>query len=182
MKTRFFDTWLTLAERLGLPVRKFISPNSLIVIQEMPPAAAPLYMKDLEEGTIETALVFDTSGKTIAFHAPLDRTAGSIPDSRSLWDLLWENRHILGGVAHTHPWPGSPWYSQTDVTTFAAVETALGVRLVWAVVTADQVGYYQWTGPARLDYDQIDILLSAKPFCVEGIEELRRLSGCSKGE
>ena len=91
---------------------------------------------------IETAFVFDTSGRSIYWHEPPDRSAGAIPDSRDLWDVLWDNREVLGGVAHTHPWHCEPFPSGTDLTTFAAVEAGLGKRLVWPIATLDMVGYY----------------------------------------
>lgn len=101
---------------------------------------------------IETALVFDLNGETIAMHCPPGSTAGSIPDSHDLWSILWENRKRLGGVAHLHPWDGPAWCSQTDVTTFAACEAALGRRLVWPVLTFTDEGHFMWMGPGRLDY------------------------------
>jgi len=98
---------------------------------------------------IEVAMVFDKEGRAIHWPSP-QGSAGSIPDSRSLWDILWENRAILGGVAHTHPWDGEPHPSSTDVTTFAAIEAGLGFRLVWPIVTMTQVGYYEYNDGYRL--------------------------------
>ena len=83
---------------------------------------------------METALVFDLHGKTIYWHEPSGRTSGYLPDSQDLWDVLWDNRHRLGGVAHTHPWHGPALPSHTDLTTFAAVEKGLGKHLLWPVV------------------------------------------------
>lgn len=108
---------------------------------------------------MEAGLVFTKWGVPIFWHVPPDRSMGALPDSRPLWDVLWENRHELGGVAHTHPWNGTPGPSSTDVTTFAAVEAGLGQRLYWPIVTFTAVGYFEWVGPDRLDY---------------GVQELRR--------
>jgi hypothetical protein len=81
----------------------------------------------------EVALVFDTLGRPIYW---MDGATGSsIPDSRSLWDVIWENRHIVGGVAHTHPWDGPTSPSGTDLTTFAAIEKGLNLGLVWPIIT-----------------------------------------------
>lgn len=123
---------------------------------------------------METGLVFDKHGGLIFWHVPPDRSSGALPDSRQLWDVLWENREILGGVAHTHPWNGSAGPSSTDVTTFAAVEVGLGKRLVWPIVTFSEVGYFEWIGPERLDYGVVGV----RRFRLhrELIEHLRDLS------
>ena len=52
---------------------------------------------------LEAALVFDKEHRVLGWHLPQGRTAVSLPDSRALWELLWDNRAILGGVAHSHP-------------------------------------------------------------------------------
>ena len=93
---------------------------------------------------IETALVFGEHGITVHWHAPLDRQEGAIPDSRDLWTILWENRETIWGVAHTHPWFGEAWPSNTDVTTFSAVERGLGKRLLWPIVTFTTVQCFGW--------------------------------------
>jgi len=123
---------------------------------------------------IETAAVFDMCGNIIHFHVPINKSSGYIEDSRNLWDILWENREILGGVAHTHPWHGEPWFSHTDVTTFAACEAGLGKRLFWPIVTLNKVVTFRWIGPNRFDYGPVPFLKS------DDICELRRLS--EKGE
>jgi hypothetical protein len=123
---------------------------------------------------IETAMVFDLDGNVIHWHCPQGRSGGWIPDSRSLWDILWENRENLGGIAHTHPWHGEPAPSGTDVTTFAAIEAALGKRLVWPIVTMNQVKTFMWVGPGKHDYRAVPFLKS------DDIFDLRRLS--EKGE
>ncbi len=123
---------------------------------------------------IETALVFDKNGKTIHWHLPPGRNSGVIPDTRELWEILWENRAILGGVAHTHPWDGPAWYSRTDVTTFRAIDNALGQNLLWPVVTFTEVGYFQWHSSFQnpLDYGRH----ATAPIVLEDIEKLRELS------
>lgn len=128
---------------------------------------------------METALVFDLNGKTIYWHEPAGRTSGSLPDSQDLWDVLWENRHRLGGVAHTHPWNGPAVPSTTDVTTFAAVEKGLGKHLLWPVVTFNDV-LYVVRNPL---YEQGGAMWTAAgplTFEVEGIDELRYRSGSNQ--
>jgi hypothetical protein len=122
---------------------------------------------------IEVAMVFNDQGEVIYWHLPPGRSGGSIPDTRSLWEVLWENRDRLGGVAHTHPWNGSPWPSQKDVTTFRAIEKGLGEPLLWPIVTFDQIGYWHWSEP---DKDYILINGNSLALEVQGIERLRELS------
>jgi hypothetical protein len=120
----------------------------------------------------EVALVFDKDGKTIAFHG--GQSAGSIEDSPDLWTILWENRKRLGGVAHTHPWDGDAWFSQTDVTTFRAIDNALGKNLLWPVVTFTNVTFFQWH---RMFGDPLNYRgYKVPPIELEDIEKLREMS------
>lgn len=121
---------------------------------------------------IEVALVVDLEGKTLRWHLPPGRSGGYVPDSHDLWEFIWNNRDRIGGVAHTHPWNGTAGPSQTDVTTFAAIEEALGKRLVWPVVTFTDAGYFAWVGPNKLDYQR----LSPPPWRVVDVDELRQKS------
>lgn len=120
---------------------------------------------------IESALVFDKEGKTIHWHLPPGRSGGWIPDTRDLWEVLWENRHRLGGVAHTHPWNGEAWPSGTDETTFRAVELGLGQQLLWPVVTFTDMKAFVFN-PVTGEYVQAGPLTLE----LEGLEELRQIS------
>jgi len=93
---------------------------------------------------IEVAMVFDTDGGALYWHEPPGRSAARIPDSQFLWHIIWENRENLGGVAHTHPWSGYVYPSETDLTTFAAVEAGLGKRLVWPIIGETTTGFFSW--------------------------------------
>jgi len=126
----------------------------------------------MENGVVEVALVFDHDGCTLAWHDPSGRTGISIPDTKSHWDILWEHRERLGGVAHTHPWNGDAWYSQEDVTTWSANERALGRRLLWPVVTFTDVQVFEWVGPGKFDYKPV----RCPEFRVVDIDELRQRS------
>jgi len=123
---------------------------------------------------METALVFSKWGSPLHWHVPPDRSMGAIPDSKDLWQILWDSREFLGGVAHTHPWIGAASPSQTDVTTLAAIEAGLGQRLVWPIVTFSEIAYFKWMGPERLDY----LGAFQRRFRIrrEDIEQLRELS------
>lgn len=125
---------------------------------------------------MEAALVIGWMGRVLYKHAPPDRSVGSLPDSRDLWDVIWENREHLAGVAHSHPGSGDTGPSHTDLTTFAAVEAALGKRLAWWITTSDRVALVWWDGPNRLDYVQKSV---DDP---QWISELRSISGYQQKE
>ncbi|APU89009.1 conserved hypothetical protein [Virus Rctr197k] len=127
---------------------------------------------------IEAGVVIDTDGKPIHWHLPPGRSGGSLPDSRELWTIIWENRDRISGFAHTHPWNGDAWPSGTDITTFEAIEAALGRELSWWVVTLDQVALirrdhdthgppYQW-GVHKLRANE------PEPAWVDRLRELSR--------
>lgn len=89
----------------------------------------------------------------IFWHTPEGRTAGSLPDSRALWEQIWDARERTIGLAHSHPGSGIPMPSKEDVTTFAAVEMALGKRLFWWITSADHVVLCMHSGSGhRFDY------------------------------
>ena len=91
--------------------------------------------------THEVAMVFDKNGQALYW---LNGTGAYVNDSRSLWDVLWEHRENLGGVAHTHPWDGPTGPSGTDMTTWAAIEAGLGKRLMWPIVTMTHAHFFQF--------------------------------------
>jgi len=124
----------------------------------------------------EAALVFDVTGALLWWHLPYGRTHTGLPDSRTLWMELWKHRDVLGGVAHTHPWSGFPLPSNADLSTFAAIERGLGKRLIWPIITFDDVKYYKWVGPGYRSW-----LCDGEPQLQANlIEELRNLSGRSE--
>lgn len=87
--------------------------------------------------SLETGVVVGKNGRAIMWHVPEGRSAGSLPDSRGLWKCMWEHREELVGFAHSHPGKGKPWPSYEDLTTFSAVEAALGRRLRWWITSED---------------------------------------------
>lgn len=114
--------------------------------------------------------------RPIYWHSPANRTTVALPDSRPLWDVIWENRGQLSGMAHSHPGRGQPGPSYEDVTTFASIEQALGRRLDWWIISEDSFVLLRWDGPGRLDYRQPAV---KGPIWFGGpswIKELRRLS------
>ena len=142
---------------------------------------------------METALVFDRSGRTLYWHEPHGRNGGALPDSDDLYAVLWKHRSAekggtgqLAGVAHTHPWDGPTGASGTDLTTFRAVELGLAQRLVWPIVTFTHVVLY--VRPREYDFAKIantpaeragELYVPARApvgWALEGLEELRARS------
>ena len=122
---------------------------------------------------LETAVVIDDQGHALHWHTPAGRTGGSLPDSGDLWEVLWTHRATLLGVAHTHPGAGSPLPSREDVTTFAAVEAGLGVRLLWWIASSDQLAAFRYAGPGKYDYSAVAV----PEECPGWLAKLRALSG-----
>jgi proteasome lid subunit RPN8/RPN11 len=102
--------------------------------------------------SVETGALIDFDGEPIYWHTPNGRSGASLPDSRELWNIIWENRNKLLGFAHSHPGCGIPGPSYEDVTTFSAIELALGKRLVWWIVSCDGFVELVWIGPDELHY------------------------------
>lgn len=88
---------------------------------------------------LEAAVLLDDEARPIHWHAPTDRTAVALPDSRSLWDIIWANRKRLYAVAHTHPHGGPLGPSTEDITTFQAIEEGIGRSLEWYILDKDAV-------------------------------------------
>lgn len=103
--------------------------------------------------SMEAGAVVAKDGSVLHWHLPSGRDGGSLPDSRELWDVIWDNRENLIGIAHSHPGKGVPGPSYTDVTTFAAIESALGRRLSWWITSEDRLVVAKWKGPGRLTYE-----------------------------
>jgi len=118
----------------------------------------------------EVAVLLNKYGVPLEWWSPQNAHIGAIPDSKNLWDLIWKHREQLGGIGHTHPFTGPSWPSQTDVTTFSAIERGLGKRLIWPIITLSEVICFQWQGPDKLYY---------VPICYPNpstIDTLRQLS------
>lgn len=124
---------------------------------------------------MEAAVVLARDWRPLYFHTPVGRTAGSIPDTHSLWQALREHRPRLLGVAHSHPGGGIPGPSHEDLTTFASLEAELGLRLTWPIVTVDAVRAFSWRGPGRLDYRALEISFTVE-MLGHWVPELLRLS------
>jgi hypothetical protein len=102
--------------------------------------------------SIETGVVLAKNEAVLQWHLPPGRTGGSLPDSPDLWQVLWANRDNLYGFAHSHPGSGPVAPSWEDLTTFSAIDRALGKRLVWPITSSDHVAFFTWKGPGPYVY------------------------------
>ena len=57
----------------------------------------------------------------------------ALPDTRERWEVIWELRHELHEIAHSHP-VGPAAFSAEDTSTMAALDAALGRSLRYSVV------------------------------------------------
>lgn len=120
---------------------------------------------------IETGVLLDKNNEPIYWHLPAGRNGGALPDSHELWDIIWENRHRVGGFAHTHPWHGEAHPSGTDISTFVAIELALGQHLRWWIVTFSEVANWSFDGQSQAFEG------GRTNECPPWVEELRLRSG-----
>lgn len=121
--------------------------------------------------SIEAGVLVNLDCEPIYWHLPEGRHGGALPDSRPLWDVIWEKREEILGFAHSHPGSGEPGPSHEDLTTFAAIEVALGKRLVWWITSEDAFVELGWVGPNQLDYGRGPAM-----YQPEWMPELRTLS------
>src|SRR5438046_330406 len=57
-----------------------------------------------------------------------------IPDNRERWEILWQHRHEITEIAHSHPGEFLD-FSDEDLTTMEAVEAGTGKTFAWSIVT-----------------------------------------------
>ncbi len=119
---------------------------------------------------MEAGAAVDVNGNVIFWHHPRGRTSGSLPDSRQLWDVLWENRDRLLGFAHSHPGSGVPGPSHEDLTTFAAVEAAIGRPLVWWITSSDRMVFIRRR--AGGSYERFEVSTDLEPKWVAGLRAI----------
>jgi hypothetical protein len=60
-------------------------------------------------------------------------SAAALPDSRSRWEAIWRHRDELELIVHTHP-IGPSAFSAEDISTMAAIDSALGKPMRYCVV------------------------------------------------
>lgn len=119
----------------------------------------------------EAGVLLNMKGEPMYWHNPHDRSGGALPDSRDLWNVIWDNREDVSGFVHSHPGSGVPGPSYEDVTTFSGIERALGKRLDWWIITEDACSFIRWVGPHMYDYAALPVRQK-----MLWMEELRRNS------
>lgn len=67
-------------------------------------------------------------------YADASASPTALPDSRARWDAIWAHRDELDAIVHSHPL-GPAAFSYEDLTTMAALDSALGRSLRYSVVT-----------------------------------------------
>ncbi len=102
--------------------------------------------------SVEAAAVVWSDG-TASVQEPPGRSSVSIPDTRSLWDLVFDGRDRVVGIAHTHPGRGYPHPSDEDITTFRAMEKGLGRRIKWWILTSNRSVLFEWSGHGISGYE-----------------------------
>ena len=127
---------------------------------------------------IEAGVVISTTGEPIYWHEPR-HSSGAIPDSRTLWEVIWKAHQDgwLAGVAHSHPGSGVPGPSSEDTSTFVAIESALGRSLSWWIASSDRLVVCNRAEmdsmPGRVVYSVREIVVEREP---PWVAELRRRS------
>lgn len=109
----------------------------------------------MSQGTIETAVIFGYDMEAIYWHLPPGRTSSYMPDSAGLWNFLLAENDRVFGVAHSHPGCGKPFPSGIDYGTFSACDLGLGKKLLWPIISKDEVAFYMYEGPNKYDYREV---------------------------
>ncbi len=123
--------------------------------------------------SIEAGVLISLSGDPLYWHLPERRTTVSLPDSKELWNHYWENRNNVLGFAHSHPGDDQNIFpSWEDITTFSAIEIALGKKLQWWIINKKYTVLCNFKGPDKYNYD-VKLVDEDKLFW---IKELRKLS------
>jgi hypothetical protein len=79
----------------------------------------------------EVCLLIGRGGAVLWADASDDPAA--LPDSRARWEAIWSHREELEIIAHSHP-VGPAAFSAEDESTMAAIDSALGRAMRYAVV------------------------------------------------
>ncbi|HEU0031140.1 MAG TPA: Mov34/MPN/PAD-1 family protein [Kofleriaceae bacterium] len=66
-------------------------------------------------------------------HADASSSPAALPDSRARWEAIWRHRDELDAIVHSHP-VGPAVFSDEDLSTMAAIDSALGRPVRYCVV------------------------------------------------
>lgn len=126
---------------------------------------------------LESGVLYNEQNEIIYLHTPLDRSNVHIADSYEFWQIIWDNRFIIKGFAHSHPGSGLTSPSWTDITTFSSIERGLGKKLEWPIITSDKFVICTWCGPGLYDYKTKENFENP-----EWLNKLREISNYNKKE
>lgn len=93
---------------------------------------------------IEAGVLIGENDEPIYWHTPPGSSVVYLPDSRDLWEVIWEHRAKITGFAHSHPGKGMPHPSMEDLTTFRAIEQGLGKTINWYITSSDSLILAVW--------------------------------------
>lgn len=82
----------------------------------------------------EVCMVID--GRDAICYADASTSPLALPDSRDRWQAIWQLRDQVATIAHSHPY-GPEAFSDEDLSTMAAIDSALGRSLRYCVVTPE---------------------------------------------
>lgn len=132
---------------------------------------------------LESGVIVDHDDFPLYWHSPVGRTMASLPDSPVLWNEIWRyfKERLLKGFAHSHPGSGIPVPSSTDISTFVAIESALGATLDWWITSKDHVVLLRRITPGihstpGFQHAYLSTTIEAPMW----VEELRRRSETNK--
>ena len=75
--------------------------------------------------------------------ADASTSPSALPDSRARWEAIWRHRGVLAAIAHSHPL-GPDTFSAEDLSTMAAIDSALGRSLAYVVVSPRRMVPEPW--------------------------------------
>lgn len=82
----------------------------------------------------EVCLLISSNGAV--FWCDASQSASALPDSRQRWRAIWERKLELSEIAHSHPL-GPATFSNEDESTMSAIQSGLGRRLRFSIVTPE---------------------------------------------
>lgn len=94
-------------------------------------------------------------------------SAAAMADSRARWSAIWERRHLIVEIAHSHP-HGPLAFSNEDESTMSALRDALGRQLRFSVVAP--------AGMILRDGDS-DVIVDDEPWWADMMRALSRMQG-----
>jgi len=98
-------------------------------------------------------------------YADSSNSATAISDSAKRWKRIWNLRHELVEISHSHPISAAE-FSQEDETTMKALLAALGKNIRFSVVSAKATKVRNGTQEYFLEQEPwwVDLLRSASGF------------------